>query len=388
MVVERKCNKMDKKSYEYIYQRYIVDNISLVELCEDLGLKVHQVTHILGKLGIKKIGTTLILKESDKVKDKDWLQEQFRTKSAREISEELGVTDSKVEYWLKKHGIQQTYKYPINSKSIDSSNPIFCYFAGLVATDGYLDKNVPRVSITLKGEGDDRVLEALADYFGYGGEIYRHNGRFTLCMTSPELVEELEKMGIRRFSNKTKEVEVPSWFASDDCLRLYVRGCIDGDGNIKKKSGVVRLACDSPAFVIDLVNILNWKGIEAEVKKHRGKYPSFELKREPSRKLLHWVYRGYDSYRLDRKYSVAYEVWGDDIVRPTLLPKKESNTSYREKDWLQRRVDEGLSISQIADLCGCDDSVISRWIKRHGICYVGRTNTGALRRADGKGVEL
>jgi len=306
---------MDKKSYEYIYQRYIIEDISLDELCDDLEMKRHQVTYLLGKLGIKKHGTMRILKPSDKVKDVEWLREQFKTKSTRQIANELGITDSKVEYWLKKHGIRQKYKHTLDESKINIADPVFCYYAGLVATDGHLDKKVPRVSISLTGEDDDKVLEALATHFGYSGDIYRHNGRFTLCMTSPKLIEELEKMGIKRFSNKTKEVEVPKWFASEDCLRMYIRGCIDGDGNIKKKTGVVRLACGSPAFVIDLVNIFNEYGIEAEIKPHTKKnYPSFELRKEPSKKLLKWIYRGFENFRLPRKYRVAVEAWGDEIV--------------------------------------------------------------------------
>ena len=305
---------MEKKSYEYIRQRYIVEDVSLDELCEDLGMKKHQVTYLLGKLGIKKIGTNEVIKPSDKVKDAEWLREQFRTKSARQIANELGIGDSKVEYWLKKHNIRQPYKYMIDESKVSVSNPVFCYFAGLVATDGHLDKKVERVTVSLTGENDCRLLEALAKHFGYEGEVYRHGKRRTLCITSPKMIEELEKMGIKRFSNKTNEVEVPQKFHDEDCLRMYIRGCIDGDGNIKKKTGVVRLACNSPHFVIDLVNIFNEYGIEAKIKPHRKKYPSFELRQEPSKKLLRWIYRGYEDFRLPRKYEVALNVWGDDIV--------------------------------------------------------------------------
>lgn len=303
---------MDKKSYEYVYQKYIVENRSLKEMCEDLGLKRHQFSYLLSKLGINK--------NKEKEIKEDWLREQFRTKSAREIAEELGVRDSKIEYWLKKYNIRKPYKYMLDESKIDINDPIFCYFTGLVATDGYVDKKSPRVQVSFKGQGES-VLTNLAKYFGYEGDLYRHNGRYTLSLSSPKLIEELAKLGIDRNSNKTFDVVAPSSFTSDDCMRMYVRGIIDGDGNIKwsdkqpSNNGVVRLFCGSLNLVIGLVEILKSKDIDAEIKYHRNKYPGFELRKEPSRKLCEWIYRGYEEYRLEEKFVKVRKAWGDDIVR-------------------------------------------------------------------------
>lgn len=307
---------MDKKSYEYIYQKYITENKSLVDMCADLGLKKHQFSYLLGKLGINKTTHKSKIARIDETE----LREMFKTMSAREIASKLGKSVSTIEYWLGKYNIKQPYKYMIDESKINSADPIFCYYAGLIATDGYIDKNNPRVLLTFKGQGE-QVLENLARYFGYSGDIYRHKGRFTLNMTSPKLVTELEKFGMKRDSDKTFEVVAPTSFHSDDCMRMYIRGIIDGDGNIKwsdkrpSNNGVVRLFCGSLNLVIGITSILKSKGIDAPIKYHRNTYPGFELRKEPSRQLCSWIYEGYEDYRLEEKFIKAYKSWGDDIVR-------------------------------------------------------------------------
>lgn len=104
-------------------------------------------------------------------------------------------------------------------------------------------------------------------------------------------------------------------------MGMYVRGIIDGDGNIKwsdkrpSGNGIVRMFCGSLNLVIGLVSILKSKGIDADIKYHRKVYPGFELRKEPSRKLCQWVYRGYEDYRLEEKFIKVLNAWGDDIVR-------------------------------------------------------------------------
>lgn len=361
---------INKQSYEYLYQQYIVEKKSLKDLCKDLGLKKHQVTHILHKHSIRKSDVYQPLKDSK------WLRNKFKSKTTRQIAEELGVTIPKVEYWLQKHNIKQKFKFFINEDKIQMKDPVFCYFAGLVATDGHLDKKVARVTISLSVEGDDVLLEALAKYFEYQGEIYRHGksgNRYTLCMSSEKIVNELYKMGIDRFSNKTTEVKVPESFFNEDCMRMYIRGCLDGDGNIKSDKGNVRLYCGSNNFVDGLISIIKEKGIEivkSYVHRSNVSYPGFELKRRPSLELCHWIYKGFEEYKLSRKYQVALDVWGEELVQSTLSLYKGNNMLYKDKDWLQLRVNEGKNMDQIAELCNCCPSVISRWIRLYNVSYI------------------
>ncbi|KZR59137.1 hypothetical protein [Pseudobacillus badius] len=148
--------------------------------------------------------------------------------------------------------------------------------------------------------------------------------RFTLSLSSPKFATELEKLGIFRDSNKTFEVAAPRSFHSDDCMRMCMRGFIDGDGHIKwsdkrpANNGIVRMFCGSLHLVIGLTSILNSKGIDAEIRYLRKIYPGFELRKEPSRKLCQWIYSGYEDYRLEEKFVRAANAWGDDIVRHSM----------------------------------------------------------------------
>lgn len=300
---------MDANQIDYIRRRYLEENATRKELCEELGLTREQLVYRLDKHGIRKTQRTLNDAES-KLRDADWLKEEFTTKSAVAIAKELGVKRGSVEYWLKQHGIQQRFKYTVDESKFDQRDPIFCYYAGLVATDGHLDKLVPRVTVTLKEPAPD-VLGILADYFGYGGHIYQSGGRVTLCMSSVKLVDELEKMGIDRFSNKSFDVQVPTTFYSDDCMRMYLRGCIDGDGNLHKTSHYLRLYKGSEVFIDGLVCLINTRGINVNkrfMKGKQGHYPGFELCKSSSEKILRWAYEGYEPFALSRKRELV-KLW-------------------------------------------------------------------------------
>lgn len=311
---------MDKKSYEYIYQKYIIEGVSRKEMCEDIGVSRDVFFSLTRKLGIRKVGTLDIVHPKDMVKDSIWLREQYKRHSTNEIASSLGIKRGSVEYWLKKHGITQKYKYYVNEAKMCVSDPVFCYWAGLVATDGHVDKVVPRATVSLVEETSD-VLQHLASYFEYGGKIYHHKQRFTLCMSSTKMLTELQLMGVERFSNKTFDVGVPQSFHSDDCRNMYLRGCMDGDGSIRKSNGAVRLHCGSEVFIDGLIKILQSMGLTPRKDYVNHKYPGFTLHVADSMKFISMIYSGYSDYRLTRKFNTAYNVWGDDIVRPMPMEK-------------------------------------------------------------------
>ena len=71
-------------------------------------------------------------------------------KSERAIGEEFGIWEGKVDYWVRKWGFNFKKSDPdrvFNLKHIDKEDPVFCYYAGLIATDGYLDYKNKRISL-------------------------------------------------------------------------------------------------------------------------------------------------------------------------------------------------------------------------------------------------
>lgn len=304
---------MKQFDYETVYKMYIKEGHTVKYMCEYFSISRDKFFSEIKKLGIRKNGTSDINCVGDKVKDREWLEEKFKRMSASTIAKELCITEGKVEYWLKKHGIKQHFKYGIDDSKLTIDDPVFCYWGGLVATDGHLDRLTNRVTVSLSEESSS-TLQAIVDYFDYGGYVYEYEKRKILCISSTKMISELEKLGIFKDSNKTFEVSTPNSFSSNACRAMYLRGCMDGDGNIKKDKGVARLYCGSLQFVTGLVNILGDIGIDTNVKYARKKYPGFELTMAQSLHFLKYIYDGFDSFRLQRKFDIAYGVWGDDIV--------------------------------------------------------------------------
>ena len=274
-----------------------------------------------------------INKRRQELLNRDFLYEQFivNCKTARQIAEEFngeeGITVRQVEYYIDKYKIKRSdmnngkrFKYPINESRIDKTNPIFCYFAGLVATDGYCDEKNSRVQLQITNEGSKEVLERIAEYFETKSPVkVRHNNRDKatgrkprneLFLYSEVLLDYLEKeFNIPKGAN-TFTVGVPNEFHSEDCKRMYLRGVLDGDGNIHKNSGNFSLSKGSEAFVRGIVKLLSDTVGEEAVKAFTstngagGEYPGvFISGRHNNKKFYDFVYSGYEGWYFYDKYN-------------------------------------------------------------------------------------
>ena len=261
-------------------------------------------------------------------KDKDFLFHHFveKREPASKIAEMCGVNSSKVEYYLTKYnlyGLRGRRKFVFNQDKLKLVPQVY-YFLGLVCTDGYVDLKNKRVCIRLRNAGAKEVLTVLKDYFEYTGELHFYKGKdYDLTITGESLITFLHDVGVINFENTDKLI--PNKFPDEDCARLFLRGCLDGDGNIhllRNKSGgyysgTFRIVKGFKGFIegvkdllIDYVDIdcpLTWQ------KTSKGVYPKLELKVADSKKLYRWVYSGFPEYRLSEKFSKAKLVV-DDIV--------------------------------------------------------------------------
>lgn len=298
---------------EWLKSKYIDERLSRKTISNMLGVSESATRHYIEKFGlckkelgvkskyeVKHTGATVLLA------DREWLYEQYITmrKPARKIADELGVKYGRVDRWISSHGFYglKTFKNICNEAKFCYTDPVFNYYAGLIATDGYVDRNSPRVSLRLSGEKDKEVLEELAKYFEFTGEIRKYRDSFDLTVSSPKLVLELsDRYGIT--NAKTFNVPFPSEFYNDTCARMYCRGVIDGDGYISK-SGCFKLYCGSEIFVEGFISFLNkrfrWSIRKTYVQK---KYPGFSLYGKRSMEFFDWIYSGIEGFRLYRKYE-------------------------------------------------------------------------------------
>nr|ADE29264.1 regulatory protein [uncultured virus] len=46
----------------------------------------------------------------------------------------------------------------------------------------------------------------------------------------------------------------------------------------------------------------------------------------------------------------------------------DAEPRYRDEEWLREQyLERGQTMREIADMCGCSQTTVSKWINRHGI---------------------
>ena len=121
-------------------------------------------------------------------------------------------------------------------------DPIFCYYLGLIATDGYYDIKYHRVVTQMSGQAIN-VLEYLADYFKVSSGVrrYEKNGGFggfniiyDFTISSTKLINILNKYTICCKKEDGSRIIKREYLKgmSQECLGMYFRGIWDGDGTI------------------------------------------------------------------------------------------------------------------------------------------------------------
>ena len=251
--------------------------------------------------------------------EKDFLYQQYieLNKSQRDIAKMLDVTEGTVDYWTRKYGLQYKRSDPdkvFQLTYIDNKDPIFCYYAGLVATDGYLDYKNKRISLRVCNRGSYEVLDALRNYFSFKPPVHVYvpkatgHPNYELLIPNTCIFKELDLMGIHGL--KCTRTFDFGWFnsVSQDAQRMFLRGVLDGDGNIKKSDGVFRIAMQSVNFIDTLIVCINailkanYQRSYQSNSTHK-QYPALFLKKYDSRRFYQFVYEGFSEYRFADKYE-------------------------------------------------------------------------------------
>lgn len=266
---------------------------------------------------------------------KEFLYEEFvvKRRSDGDIAKQFGVGRKKISYLLSKYklyGIRGKLKYTIDLAKVCHS-PEMYYYAGLVSTDGHLDKQNKRIMLRMCNDGIEDVFKGLKDYFSFSGQV-RHYYKGEHCKVSHDLTissRELytflnEELGITDV-DKTHTLKVLSSFPNEDCLKMYLRGVLEGDGNIHVRrvdghirGGEFRIAKGSKDFIDGLYNLLGELFDKNEIHLHTqssqfGKYPALTMHVKESKKFYSWVYNGYPKFRCKDKLEKA-KLLVDDIV--------------------------------------------------------------------------
>jgi len=199
---------------------------------------------------------------------RDWLIDNWvmSSKSLRQLAREEGLSSRAFEQFAVRYKLKKVLKYRINEDKISLDDPVFQYFLGLFAADGYADKSSLRVTIDLKGEAGKELLYKLQEYFESTAPLRRYKlpkgseGRWRLTLTSKKLRLLIESLGMG--VNKTSTLQLPSL----PTYNHFLRGFVDGDGSIEiLKKPRVRWYCHSKQFNLQVQKLFPF----AKVTQHR-----------------------------------------------------------------------------------------------------------------------
>lgn len=262
---------------------------------------------------------------------KEYLYQEYIVKgrSQSEIAKDFGCTPKNINYYVRKYklkGIKSRIKFSVNEAKISVENPIFCYLAGLVATDGHIDYPNNRITIRVNNEGSDKVLQNLLDYFECKLKVAKYKTGYEIRITSKHLINELAKLNVKG-KRKTYDLSFPTCFHSTSCKQMYLRGILDGDGNIhvtvskytkRYIGGQFRLVTYSEDFIIGFIecvnNTLNLNCKLSYTSINNGSYPKIEMRTEESKTFYRYIYEGYPKFRFPDKYTKYLKLMGEEIV--------------------------------------------------------------------------
>lgn len=266
-------------------------------------------------------------KDKGILRSKPWINKEFLELnwidtqcSLSEIACKIGVSES----WLSNRAIRlgvhkgTKFKYCVNtSKLYNITDPMVSYLAGLIVTDGYIPKRVTKIEIGLTGQDEYNLLLSLNNYFENTYPIYNYKeNEYRLVISDKNI-----KLFFNNAFNipdgpKTYTIGTPNNFYNEDCAKMYLRGCIDGDGSIgidrgNPKYNTIRFVTGSENLVTGLIqiiaqytkiqlNLYYQNKVYNNVTKH---YPGFEVKGWRANLILDWMYSYKPTFGLARKYN-------------------------------------------------------------------------------------
>lgn len=250
--------------------------------------------------------------------DKDYLRIEYLDKgrSLSSIAKDLGISAKLLYYYIKKFnltGFKSKSTLTVDSSKFNFKDPVFCYYAGLVATDGYIDYKNNRVSVRVNNEGSYEVLTAIKKHFYFTGEVRTYHGNNDLTICSRDLISVLQSFNIEGSKNSRSFNVCQLLLLTEDCQRMFIRGVLDGDGNIhlhkskytgKYVGGSFRISMKSLEFIENIIYFINTKfqfNYGVTIQNH--KYPKLEMHVSDSKTLYSWIYTNNLELKFLDKYN-------------------------------------------------------------------------------------
>lgn len=216
--------------------------------------------------------------------------------------------------------------YTYNTDQISKDSQFKYYFLGLIASDGYISDRYNRIELCFKAS-DKPLLECIRDVVCPGKKIsFRQKvNAYRLTLDNKIIHQEICKY--INPGNKTQSLIFP-YGIPDEYVSHFIRGYIDGDGNIGVKKGQRKFdgyikyyygtrlrVLGTKAFLHGLSDNLFRLGVaKNRVNPHRKEKENVfycEWGFSQANNVLNWVYQD-STYKLDRKYRVFLEISNKD----------------------------------------------------------------------------
>lgn len=199
---------------------------------------------------------------------------------------------------------------------LDNKNS--CYYAGLIASDGYVSGTTNKISLGFKKE-DIEILEnfkkvigsehKISCYDSYDQRTNKNYGHCSIQISREKLHSDLIKHGIS--NTKSKDMRVPTNIPIT-LIHYYIRGWSDGDGGwyiSKKQNLVYTLVSSSYEYILDLKKIIeeNCNLNTNSIVDCRPKENCFKVTYGGNlqvRKIFEYLYKDDPYPRLERKYNL------------------------------------------------------------------------------------
>lgn len=240
----------------------------------------------------------------------------LKGKSTYQLADEWKLPKSTV-YQLTKVaglvGIKQAEKITTCAEEkFDISDPVFCYMAGLISADGYLDTKNHRVVIRMASNALG-ILEYLSKYFNVSNGVKAYHAKggyvdggidtYDLTISSQRLIDVLGTLNIVG-KKSDLGVRFPDMsLLSDECQEMYMRGLWDGDGAVYNNRKYTSILEES-GLMIDAIKEFIEKKLGLNVRYESGKgYPSIYISGEDVILFYRWMYRHNMKCKIDYKYE-------------------------------------------------------------------------------------
>jgi len=238
-----------------------------------------------------------IIQESEKKKMLPYIKSNFGKLSNREMAKELGIGKTSVNRWCKELDLI-VVKDSVNEDFFEAWSQDMAYILGLIFADGNISWDTERsyraLTITAR-EKDSSHLEKIRSILQSTKPLSysKKTNSYRLIVNSKKLCEDLMGYGLTpRKSLSVKFPEVP-----EDYLKHFLRGVIDGDGNVRYVDRPrspyfeITISSGSRIFLEKMAEAISSIGVYAKVRKVNDNLFILQYSCKRGMALAEWIYQ-------------------------------------------------------------------------------------------------